>query len=185
MALLHGSTLGGMNPTKLRVMEMRPLVGHSIDLGLIRRLYPWNLNRARQLDKDSKFYFRDTGLLHCLCGRRTLASVRADAQFHGSSWEGYCIEGLALAAQRAPLSYYRENEEEVDLVIEISPAVLWALEIKGGKAVPRSGFHKVAGAIGAKRKIVVRPVSETILRDDYDVMPLRLAMAAVRDAVGA
>lgn len=181
MAMVHGGLLNPKDSTSLPP-EMRPLIGHCIDLGLIRRLHPWAPKRLAQLDKQSKYYLRDTGLLHCLRNMRTLDAIRADGMFHGASCEGFCIEALHQAAPQTPLYFYRSDEkDEIDLVMQMAADEPWALEIKGGAGDAGPGFYRGVEDIGAKRMIVVRPVPERVQKSNgLEIMPLRDAIEAVR-----
>ena len=81
--------------------------------------------------KSAKVYWRDSGILHALAGRRDLEQVLGHP-LCGASWEGYCIEQiLGLLPKGAVASHYRTQAgAEVDLVIERADGEVLAVEIK-------------------------------------------------------
>nr|MBA3898092.1 DUF4143 domain-containing protein [Sphingomonadaceae bacterium] len=101
----------------------------------------------------------------------------------GASWEGFVIEALIDAAgPHAIPSFYRTADgAEIDLVIEQGGRAAFAIEIKRSTA-PRieQGFYIGARDVGAERRIVVCPGTETYpARDGVEVMPVRDAIQAV------
>lgn len=114
-----------------------------VDLLLVRRLTPFHANVGKRLVKSPKTYVRDSGLVHTLLRLDTLEQVLGHP-IAGMSWEGYVIETLLRAAPpRTRASFYRTAAgAEMDLVLELPGARLWAVEIKRGLA-PRleKGAH--------------------------------------------
>jgi uncharacterized protein len=177
LALLQGETI---NLDKIRV-EQRPLIAHFEGVGLVRRLRPWHPNERKRFERESKMYIRDSGLLHCLLKRRSLGEVKSDASVYGHSWEGFCVENLILAAGDAviPLFYRSDTKDEVDLILEYPTGDRWAIEIKGVTAKVKPGFDIAADEIRATRRIVVRPIPESVEHAGRRILTLRDAIATV------
>ncbi len=114
-----------------------------VDLLLVRRLRPFHSNAGKRLVKSPKVYVRDSGIVHALLG---ISDHNALACHHvvGASWEGFVIDYLIAAApDRSIPSFYRTSAgAEIDLLLEIPGAGLWAIEVKRGlSAKPERGFH--------------------------------------------
>ncbi|MFV0338771.1 MAG: DUF4143 domain-containing protein [Chthoniobacterales bacterium] len=96
-------------------------VRHYIDLleglYLIRRLPAWSRNTGKRIVKSSKFFWRDTGLLHHLHGLENVEQLLGHPVC-GHSWEGYCLaQILATLPPGVVASHYRTQAgAEVDLV---------------------------------------------------------------------
>jgi uncharacterized protein len=159
VAALHGGTLdvNSLPP------PMRPCLAYFEDLGLIRQLRPWFSNQNKRLEKPHKVYMRDSGLLHCLLGRRTLEEVRASDSVFGHSWEGFCIENLIAAAGPQVTAYFyrKDDNEELDLILEYPGQRHWAIEMKGPSTRLTAGFDRACREVGAIRSFVIRPVPES------------------------
>ncbi len=161
--------------------EQRGLFDHFEDVGLIRRLRPWHSNKNKRYEKERKVYIRDSGLLHCLLGRKSLDDLRRDSNSWGHSWEGFCIENLVAAAGPGVAAFhYREDGDETDLVLEFPTGDRWALEMKGVTSKITSGFLSAIAAVGAKRSLVVRPVPESVDIGQHKIFTLQDAIQAVR-----
>ena len=141
-------------------------VRHYIDLleglYLLRILQPWSRNVAKRLVKSPKLYWRDSGILHGLLGLPTLEDVLGHPVC-GASWEGYCIEQIALSVPRKTLmSYYRTHAgAEVDLVLEHPNGQVVAVEIKrtlSPKLTP--GLIESMATLEADRGFIVIPRGE-------------------------
>lgn len=149
------------------------------DLLLLRQLRPWSVNIGKRLVKAPKVYWRDSGVLHALL---SIANQR-DLLGHivmGTSWEGFVIEQLIAAAGReAKPWYYRTSAgAEVDLLLEVQPDVLWAIEVKHGSAPnPSKGFHIACDDVGAARRIVIHTGERDYVGSNgVEYLPLRTAM---------
>lgn len=114
-----------------------------VDLLLVRRLTPWQVNVKKRLVKSPKVFVRDSGLCHTLLGIGDYNTLLGHPVL-GGSWEGFVIENLIAAGQLQPhqLGFYRTSGgAEIDLVIETDQG-LWAIEIKHTNAPKLSrGFH--------------------------------------------
>ena len=105
------------------------------DLFLVRRLPPFHANVRKRLVKSPKIYVRDSGLVHALLRLDDEDAVLGHP-VAGTSWEGFVIETLVRAApDRAGASFYlTATGVEVDLLLELPGAQLWAFEIKRAAA---------------------------------------------------
>ena len=164
-------------------LDHKALLDHFEDLGLVRQLRPWFVNRLKRLEKNPKVYLRDSGLLHAILGRRTMADLTGDATVLGHSWEGFCIENLVEAAPTARPFFYRAEDErdEIDLILEYPGDERLAIELKSPSAKLGSGFSTATQAVGAKAAFVVRPVPESSQKEGYREMTLSDMIAVVRD----
>lgn len=115
------------------------------DLLLVRRLPPFHANVRKRLAKSPKVYVRDSGIVHALLRLDDLESVLGHP-IAGASWEGFVIETLLRAApERTQASFYRTaSGVEIDLVLELPGARVWAIEIKRGLAPAVSRGFRVA-----------------------------------------
>ena len=109
--------------------------------------------------KSPKFYYRDSGLLHRLLNIKT-ESVMNHNPLTGMSWEGFVIENiLSNVPQEVEegACYYRASGgAEIDLIIDIPDAGLWAIEIKKHLNPSLSkGFHSACEDLRPKRRFIV------------------------------
>ena len=153
------------------------------DLMLMRRLQPWFVNTGKRLVKSPKLYWRDCGIQHALLG----ISGQRDLLSHitlGASWEAFAIEQLISAggAEVHPWYYRTSAGAEIDLLLEVAPGRLWAVEVKhSSKPVPSKGFHLASADVGAERRIVIYTGSHRYADSNgVEYMPLAEGMAEVR-----
>ena len=153
------------------------------DLMLMRRLQPWFVNTGKRLVKSPKLYWRDCGIQHALLG----ISGQRDLLSHitlGASWEAFAIEQLISAggADVHPWYYRTSAGAEIDLLLEVAPGRLWAVEVKhSSKPVPSKGFHLASADVGAERRIVIYTGSHRYADSNgVEYMPLAEGMAEVR-----
>ncbi len=133
-----------------------------VDLLLVRRLEPWTGKTSKRLVRAPKVYVRDSGVVHALLGLPTHDDILGHP-VAGGSWEGLVIEHvLAAAPLEARASYYRTSAgAEIDLVLDLGPGGVWAIEIKRSLAPhPSKGFYYGCEDIGATRRFVVYPGDE-------------------------
>ena len=129
-----------------------------VDLLLVRRLTPFQVNIGKRLVKSPKVYVRDSGLVHVLLGIEDHNEL-AGHPVVGASWEGFVIENLlAVVPERTLASFYRTAAgAEVDLVLELpGQHGVWVIEIKRGLA-PRmeKGFHNARKDIKPSKSFMV------------------------------
>lgn len=146
------------------------------DLLLIRTLRPWSGNIGKRLVKSPKVYVRDSGIVHALLQLKTLDDVFAHP-IVGASWEGFVMENLlsCLPIGITPWFYRTSAGAEIDLVIELGPENVFAIEIKRSMTPSLSkGFYLGSEDIGAKKRFIVYPGAERF-PVAKDIMVLSLA----------
>ena len=128
-----------------------------VDLLLVRRLPPFHANVRKRLAKSPKVYVRDSGIVHTLLRLDDAEGVLGHP-IAGASWEGFVIETLLRAApERAQASFYRTaSGVEIDLILELPGARVWAIEIKRGLApVVDRGFRVALDDVKPDRAFLV------------------------------
>lgn len=127
------------------------------DLLLVRRIEPWHANVKKRLVKSPRYYVRDSGVLHRLLGIGSYDALLSNPIL-GKSWEGFVVENIHSVLPRLAETYFYRTSAgaEVDLVIKMPNAEVWAVEIKHGVA-PKLGkhFNQTCEDVGATRKYVV------------------------------
>ena len=127
------------------------------DLLLMRRIEPWHVNVKKRLIKSPRYYVRDSGILHRLLGIADDDALLSNPIL-GKSWEGFVVENIHSTLPRFAETYFYRTAAgaEIDLVIKMPNAEIWAVEIKYGVA-PKIGKHysKTCDDIGATHKFVV------------------------------
>jgi len=130
---------------------------------LIRTLRPWSGNIGKRLVKAPKIYIRDSGLVHALLQLKTIDDLLGHPVV-GASWEGFVLENLlsSLPVGITPWFYRTSHGAEIDLVIELSPDVRYAIEIKRSMTpVLSKGFYLGCEDIEASKRFVVYPGKES------------------------
>lgn len=155
-----------------------------VDLLLVRRLPPWHANRGKRLVKSPKVYVRDSGLVHALLGLETLEEILGHP-VAGASWEGFVTETLIAAAPEGTEAHFFRTAAgaEIDLLLSLPGARLWAFEIKRSLApTVERGFHVACEDLNPERRVVIYPGAETFpMKHGVEAMPLRLAAEALHD----
>lgn len=155
-----------------------------VDLLLVRRLEPWYANVSKRLVKSPKIYVRDSGLTHSLLGLGTQEQLLGHP-VAGGSWEGFVIETLAAAAPSGSrLNFYRTSAgAEIDVLLTLPGAALWAIEIKRSLAPKvEKGFYLATEDIKPSRRILIYPGTESYpLSHDVEAMPLAAVGAELKD----
>lgn len=139
----------------------RAAVNHYIDiltdLLLVRRVEPWYANVKKRLVKSPRYYVRDSGILHRLLGIGNYDALLSNPIL-GKSWEGFVVENIHSVLPRLAETYFYRTAAgaEVDLVIKMPSAEVWAVEIKHGVA-PKLDKHysQICDDVGATHKFVV------------------------------
>ena len=128
-----------------------------VDLLLVRRLEPWHANVKKRLVKSPRYYIRDSGILHRLLSINDHDALLSNPVL-GKSWEGFVLENIhAVLTHGAHTYFYRTAAgAEIDLVVQMPNADVWAIEVKHGVA-PKLGkhFNQTCQDIGATHKFVV------------------------------
>ncbi len=133
------------------------------DLMLVRRLLPWTSNIGKRLVKSPKVYVRDSGLVHALLGIESFNDLLGHPVI-GGSYEGFVLENLIAAAPpRTRWYHYRTSTgDEIDIIAELKPGTLWAIEVKRSQApVLSRGFHSAVAEIMPAEQFVVYGGDET------------------------
>ncbi len=147
-----------------------------VDLLLVRRLMPYQVNTHKRLVKSPKLYIRDSGLVHTLLGIRDRETLLGHPVV-GPSWEGFVIESLLnLWSGPEPPGFYRTSAgAEIDLVLPVSREDRWAIEIKRGLSPGiDKGFHQARADIRPTNSFVVYSGTERFpLAAGVEVIGLR------------
>jgi uncharacterized protein len=133
-----------------------------VDLMLVRRLQPFQVNIGKRLVKAPKVFVRDSGIVHALLGIADGESLLGHP-VAGGSWEGFVVENLATAAPSgtSALFYRTAAGAEIDLVLEIPGHGLWAIDIKRGlSARPEKGFFIACEDLKPARRFMVNSGTE-------------------------
>lgn len=128
-----------------------------VDLLLVRRLQPLQVNAGKRLVKSPKVYVRDSGLVHTLLQLDDREAVLGHP-VAGLSWEGFVIENiLRVAPDRTQASFYRTAAgAEVDLVLDIPGNKRIVVEVKRGLAPkPERGFYNALEDLEPDKAFVV------------------------------
>ncbi len=160
LAHLQGETVN-MSKLASNLEVGRAAVTHYIDiltdLLLVRRIEPWHANVKKRLVKSPRYYVRDSGVLHRLLGIGSYDALLFNPVL-GKSWEGFVVENIHSVLPRLAETYFYRTSAgaEIDLVIKMPNAEVWAVEIKHGVA-PKLGKHfsNTCDDVGAARKYVV------------------------------
>jgi len=138
---------------------------------LLRELRPYSINIGKRLRKSPRYYFRDSGLLHCLRRIPEFEQLRANPCL-GPSWEGFGIEQVIrqLGCAEEDCFYWRTHSgAEIDLVITKGMDLI-GIEFKASSSPKVSrGSHTAMADLGLKRLYVVFPgpnsfeISENVL----------------------
>ncbi len=128
---------------------------------LLRRLPSFHTNIKKRLVKSPKVYWRDSGLLHALCGVSTMNALLSQP-WVGASWESFVIQQaltrLSASGHNCTPYYMRTSDQfEIDLLLDFGTE-RWACEIKL-TANPQSDdlarLNKVADLINAEKRILI------------------------------
>lgn len=124
---------------------------------LIRRLEPWRTNVKKRIRKTPRYYVRDSGILHRLLGIRDYNALLSGTIL-GKSWEGFVIENIhSILSPLTETYFYRTAAgAEIDLLVKMPNAEMWAIEIKSSVS-PNLNPHysKICDEVKAARKYVV------------------------------
>ncbi len=138
-----------------------------VDLLLVRRLEPWTPNLKKRLVRSPKVDVRDSGIVHALLGVMDREQLLGHP-VAGPSWEGFIVENIlsAIPAGSRAWFYRTSAGAEIDLLVDFGAKGLWAVEVKRSmNPHPRKGFHIACDDVGAKRRMVVYPGTESYRLD--------------------
>ncbi len=171
------STLGLSNKTVQRHMELLKA------MFIIREMPPYFANVSKRLRKASRYYYRDSGLLHALLGLKDLLSVTSHP-VHGASWEGFCIEQLIRSFELEEANcfcYGVQSGTEMDMVVETARGLI-GFEFKAGPtpARTRSMIESIQD-LGLRQVFVIHPGDRRYeLSEKIEAVPLRM-LATLRE----
>jgi uncharacterized protein len=124
-----------------------------------------------QVTRSSKLHMIDSGLAAHLAGRDTAAALERDPAAAGALVETMVVNDVRVQAQSAPdpvrLYHYREDDAEVDLVMERSDGRIFGVEVKlasnpgsrdlrGLRRLARSSGDRYAGGVILARVPAIR-----------------------------
>lgn len=185
LAHMQGSTVN-VSAMAANLEVKHASINHYIDiltdLLLVRRIEPWHANIKKRLVKSPRYYVRDSGILHRLLGIGNYRALLSNPIL-GKSWEGFVAENIhSVLPQFAETYFYRTSAgAEIDLVIRMPNAEVWAVEIKHGVA-PGLDKHysRTCEDVGATHKYVVYGGdNEFTVRDNVTVISLPKFMKKV------
>ena len=143
---------------------------------LLKKLLPFSINNKKKLVKSPKLYFTDTGILHQLLSISTFNELQANI-YQGASWENYVIIQIAsLLKKEYNLYYYRtHNGAEIDLIIEKSNIVFYAIEIKYTNSPKLSkGNYFAFQDVSALQNFVITPSSDNYpIKNNIEIIGLK------------
>lgn len=164
-----GAALGVASSTISRYLDLM------VDLLLVRRLQPWAGNVKKRLVKTPRVYVRDTGVVHALLNIVDYDQLLGHPVY-GKIWEGFVVESIlnALPSNAQPFFYRTADGTEIDLVIEMAPNRLWAIEIKASHTPKlERGFHIACEDLLIEEKFVVYAgMDEFPIKNDVTVISL-------------
>jgi predicted AAA+ superfamily ATPase len=160
LAHLQGETV---NTSKLaanlevRRANINQYIDILIGLLLVRPIEPWHGNVKKRLVKSRRYYIRDSGILHRLLGIGDYNALLSHPIL-GKSWEGFVVENIHSVMPRLAETYFYRTAAgaEIDLVIKMPNAEIWAVEIKHGVA-PKLGKHysQTCDDVGATHRFII------------------------------
>jgi len=172
------ANLGVSVPTVSRYLDLLE------DLFLVRKLAPCSSNIGKRLIRTPKVYIRDSGLTHALLKIKDFEELLSHPVL-GGSWEGYIIENIVSGLPEwVSFYFYRTSAgAEIDLVIEINPKKIIAIEIKRSLSPSvTKGFVLGCEDIKATHKYFVYPGKEKFpLSKDISAIPLLEMMKELND----
>ena len=126
-------------------------------LFLVRSIEPLHVDIKKRLIKSPRYYVRDSGILHRLLNIENHNALLSN-HILGKSWEGFVIENIhsVLSILSQTYFYCTSSGAEIDLVIRMPNAEIWAVGIKYGVA-PKLNKHysRTCDDIGATQKYIV------------------------------
>ena len=140
---------------------------------VLREVAPMLANVRKRLRKTSKFYFKDSGLLHALLSINSHERLRTHRGL-GASWEGFAIEQIVRVLELRDqdcFNYSVQGGTEMDLVIRHTSGLL-GFEFKAS-SVPRAtaSMHQAIEDLDLDQVFVVYPGSRDFpMADKIDAL---------------
>lgn len=140
-------------------------------LFLVRIRRPWHVNLGQRQVKAPKLYVADPGLLSALIGADA-RRVREDDGFAGALFETFVATELERQASWSPepLSFwhYREDEREVDVIVERPSGEILGIEVKASATVHARDFR---GLAHMRKRLGPRLVTGAVLYAGEQTLP--------------
>lgn len=173
--LLNASRLA--SSLSLSAPTITSYISLMVDLFLVRKLPPYQINIGKRLSKSPKTYIRDTGLLHALLNIKTKEDIFAHP-IAGPSFESFIIENIltCIPTEVRPYFYRTATGTELDLILDWGGKKgLWAVEIKKGlDPKPSKGFFNAIEDLKPQRAFIVYAGHERYpYKKGIDVISLR------------
>jgi hypothetical protein len=144
-------------------------------------------------------YFRDSGLLRRLLDRsegtqraspdpteeaRHVAAIvrKLREKRDDLSWEGFVIDALRIVStERAEAFVWRQDDDEIDLVLEWRTGERWGIEVTRGKGhkKPHDGFFTGCEQLRVVKRFVVAPTGIPHVRKGVECLDPTAAIARV------
>jgi predicted AAA+ superfamily ATPase len=140
-------------------------------LFLVRIRRPWHVNLGQRQVKAPKLYVADPGLLAALVGADA-RRVREDDGFAGALFETFVATELERQASWSPepLSFwhYREDEREVDVIVERPSGEIVGVEVKASATVRARDFR---GLMRLRKRLGQRLAAGVVLYAGAQTLP--------------
>lgn len=129
---------------------------------MVRCLLPFHINSKKRLVKSPKFYFRDSGLFHCVLNINSVDMLLRHPLI-GASWEGFVLEQITTVFDHLTPYFYRTQAgAECDLVLVSGNEPVACIEAKMSSSPKMTKSLTTAiKDLGTKKNFVVVPVCET------------------------
>lgn len=165
MAHMNGQLLNVSNIAKSLGVSA-PTVNHYLEIFegtfILRSLQPYHANIKKRLIKSPKWYYRDTGILHCLLNIKSYQDLQSNP-YLGHSFEAFAIEQI-LAQKPSDLKayFYRSTAgAEIDLILKRENSQPIAIEIKYSLSPTLTkGFQNGYHDLNCQKGIIIYPGSE-------------------------
>ena len=153
------------------------------DTLIVRRTEPFARSPRRRLVQHPKFYFFDVGVRNGLLGDFEVSADRTGVLFEHLIFSQLTASAAAFDRDVRLSSYRTEHGAEVDLVVELGPRDVWALELKASRNVGASdlrGLRSFAEFAGQKHTPLVLYLGDERRRvEGVDVLPWQQGLRAM------
>ena len=190
MLRLYAAATAGITPKDRPTADRLQIDRHTVARyrSLLADLHvTWDLpalvpgNATGQVTKSPKLHLVDSGLAAHLAGRDSLAALRRDDAAAGALIETMVVNDLRVQAQchdePLRLYHYREDDREVDLVIERADGRVVGIEVKLASRIDASdlkGLRRLQRSCGDRfaHGIVLARVPAAHRVEEFTVAPL-------------
>lgn len=140
-------------------------------LFLVRVRQPWHVNLSQRQVKTPKLYLADPGMLAALLGADA-RRVREDESFAGAIFETFVATELERQVSFSPepltLWHFREEDREVDVIVERPSGEIVGIEVKAGATVRPRDFK---GLVQLRERIGDRLLAGVVLYAGEQALP--------------